>query len=239
MALPAGVGLALILGLALLRWARRGDDEWIVFAVTIALAPLIVMTLLRPEVVAVRYFLIGIAFALLLVASLLADAFSSGTAGKIAAGVFLALFVLGNAVHTARFLEHGRGGYRAALAFMAERSRDGVISVESDHAFRTGLVLQHYARELAPSKHLVVAQRDATRPTLAQRMPAHGPEWRVIQRAENPDATPGHLRDRSGRHYSFAAAFPHAAISGFHWSLYHRVRSPSDAARRHNTTPNP
>jgi uncharacterized membrane protein (GlpM family) len=233
-ALPGAIGLALVLGVALFRMARRGDEEWIVFAVTILVAPLVVMTLLRPDVVALRYFLISIAFGVLLAASLLADAFRSGRPGRIAVGVILALFVAGNGLHTARFLEHGRGGYRAALAFMAERSPTDEISVGADHEFRTGLVLQHYARRLPRTHRLMLARRDR-----ASSAPREGPEWRVVHRAENPVTWPDHVRDDSGRRYAFAAAFPHAAISGFHWTLYRRDSPASTGKRRSNTIPNP
>jgi len=234
LALPGLAVLAGILALALLRMARHDDDQWIAFAVTLGLAPLAVMTLMRPEVVAVRYFLIGIAFGLLLLASLLADAIRSGAAGKAVSVALLVVFVVGNGIQTARFLELGRGGYREALARMAEGSPGDVIAVGSDHSFRTGLVLQHDARRLVPPRRVVLYRPGGPNPELPD-----GPQWWVVHRSANPDAVPSRLRDEAGRSYALAEVYPHAGISGFHWSLYRRSETPDASVRRSSTIPKP
>jgi hypothetical protein len=155
--------------------------------------------------------------------------------GRAASLALLAAFVVGNGLHTARFLAFGRGGYRAALAFMAEHSDGGVISVGSNHDFRTGLVLRYYARRLPPGWRLALERRDAPNPALP-----NGPEWRIVQRAETPDALPPIVEDGRERRYALAASFPHAGISGFHWSLYRRAPSSGERSlRRSSTIPNP
>jgi hypothetical protein len=204
------VAAILALGLRVL-W-KQGDDLWLLHLITIVLAPLAVMGLLRPDVVAVRYLLIGIAFGLLLAAGLLADGFRAGGTRRVLALAALGLFLAGNAVHTWRFIELGRGGFLAALNYMAEHSTGSRIVVGSDHDFRNGLVLRFYARRLPPSKTLDYRKRGD--------WPAGGPEWFVAHRSQRPAQPARTLTLASGERFERVAEFDHAAISGFYWALY-------------------
>jgi hypothetical protein len=205
---------ALVGGGLWLLWRER-DERWLLHAVAIAVAPLAAIAVLRPQVVAVRYFLIGIALALLLAARLLARAWRAGGAARVVALALLAVYLVGNAVHTARFLALGRGGYRAALHFMAEQTQGPLIHVASDHDFRTGLVLRFYARELPPERGLDYQPREHRAPD--------GPEWWIRHRGARPAAPAAFLRDADGHRYRLAAEFDHAAISGFYWAVYRRA----------------
>ena len=202
---------ALIVGAGLRHLAKRGDPAWIGLAVTIIVAPALVLGWLRPDVVAVRYFLIGIVFSLLLAALLLADALRTGGARRVLAVGALAIFALGNGVHLARFGEHGRGGYRATLHTLAAETRGPILEVGSDHDFRVGSVLGFHSRELPADKRLVY---------LPQRVwPPEGPEWMILHRQERPGPPEPFLVSQSAR-YALVAEFDHAAISGYYWMLY-------------------
>ncbi len=197
--------------------ARRGDDSWIGDLVTILAAPLLVLALLRPDVIAVRYFLIGITLALLLLADLLAAALRAGGTRRIL-GIALGIaFVAGNAVHLSAFLEHGRGGFRAALFSMAAHDPNPEIRVGSDHDFRNGSVLRFYARELPEDRTLAYFPRD--------QRPPNGPEWMILHRAQRPARIASTLTDAAGHRYTLLSEFDHAAISGFYWALYRNDRS--------------
>lgn len=217
LALPYAALAAAGLAAAARARARRGDDSWIGDAVTIALAPALVFAAFQPEVIAVRYFLIGIALALLLLADWMAAGLRAGGWRRAVAAALGLAFLAGNAVHIVAFLEHGRGGYRAALRTMAEHSRGPEIRVASDHDFRNGTVLRFYARELPPGRRLVYFPRD--------RQPPGGPEWWILHRAQRPAHMPARIRDAAGNTYALFAEFDHAAISGFYWALYRNVRA--------------
>lgn len=227
-ALLGGLSFAVVLVLGLRLLHRADDDRWILYGVTIALAPAVVLGSLRPDVVAVRYFLVGLAFWLLLLAFLLGRLARAGAAGRLAALAVLAIFVVGNAGHIAAFVEHGRGGYREALLFMARETEGPRVSVASDHDFRNGMVLNFYRRVLPPDKTLVYHPRN--------RLPRGGAEWRVVHAPARPPRTPARISDGAGHGYALAAEFDHAAISGFYWAVYRRE---SGAPRSRITTPKP
>jgi len=200
----------LVAGLRLLR--REGDDSSILMLLAIAVAPFGVLGVLRPEVIAVRYFVIGTALLLLLGARLLAELYRAGGGRRFACLVAVGIFTIGNSVHTLRFFEHGRGDFSGAVKYMAEHTDGDLIRVGSDHDFRNGLVLRYYARVLPADKKLVYQRADAR--------PRGGPEWMITHRAEHDGAPPRWLRDGAGNSYRFEREFEHAAISGFSWSLY-------------------
>ncbi len=209
----------LIPALHLLR--REGSDEWLLHLVTIVLAPLLVLAVMRPQVVAVRYFLIGIAFYLLLASYLLADLYRRGGWRRGLGLAAVALFLLGNANHTAAFLRLGRGGYLDALEFMAHHTAGTRVVVGSDHDFRNGMVLRFYARHLPAGKRLVYAARGSR--------PPGGPDWLITHYPARPTATPTTIRDPAGNAYRLAADFDHGAISGFYWAVYRNASETSRA----------
>ena len=213
-ALYAALG-ALVLGLGLRLLARAGDDLWLCFLITILLAPLLAIATLRPDVLAVRYFLIGIVFILLLAAFVLAQALRAGGASRAVALAALVVFLAGNGLHTLRFLEHGRGGFLAALLTMAEQTQGERIVVGSDHDFRTGTVLRFYASQLPAGQTLDYRPRG--------HWPRGGPEWLILHRAERPAQTRDRLALDSGERFRLVAEFDHAAISGFYWGLYRKL----------------
>jgi hypothetical protein len=213
---------------------REGDDGWILMAIAIFVAPLVVLGVLRPKVVAVRYFLIGIALLLLLASRVLAALYRAGGWRRGLCLAATALFVIGNAAHTVPFLELGRGGYFDALLFMARHTDGPRIVVGSDHDFRNEMVLRFYKRHLPEGKILVYHPRGS--------WPRGGPEWVIEHRAHRPDQPPRRVHDDEGNRYEFAAEFDHAAISGFHWALYRNASSDSptgSALRRRMTVPKP
>jgi hypothetical protein len=236
--LPAIPGLALpyllfagAIGIAglWLAW-REGDDTWILMAIAIFVAPLVVLGLLRPQVVAVRYFLIAITLLLLLASRLLAALYRAGGWRRGLCLVAAAFFLIGNAAHTVPFLEHGRGGYSEAVLFMARHTDGPRIVVGSDHDFRNEMVLRYYKRRLPEGKILVYYPRGS--------WPRGGPEWLIEQRARRPDPLPRRIRVDEGNRYELAAEFDHAAISGFHWALYRNASAgtPTGPSRRRRMT---
>jgi hypothetical protein len=205
------LALALVVAGLALR-ARRGDDSWVGFALTIAL-PIAVFAGLRPQMIPFRYFLIGSALALLLAADLAAAGLRACGWRRAVAVLALLFFALGNASHWRAFTQLGRGGFRACVETMARETTGDVIAVASDHDFRNRLVLAYYARELPPGKRLVYVPHD--RWNLAR------PEWLIRHAPARPPNPPQRL-GAAGGSYRLFAEYDHAAISGFYWALYRR-----------------
>jgi len=206
-----------IVALGVARQWRERDGLWLYLLVAIALAPAAILAIARPGLVDLRYFLIGIALALVLLAWLLAPALRAGGWRRAAAALAIAGFLAGNAHSAARFLALGRGGFGAALRYMAERSEGGRIVVGSDHDFRNGMTLRFYARALPPGRQLDYRAHGA--------WPPEGPEWYLVHRAERPLDPPAEIALPGAGRYALAAEFDHAAISGFYCAVYRRVGS--------------
>lgn len=232
LALPYLLGVAAIAFAGLRLMQREGDDEWLAMLVTIFVAPLLVIATMRPEVVAVRYFLIGIALFLLIGSRLLASLWRAGGWRRSTAIAATSLFLVGNAAHLVPFLQHGRGGYRDALLFMAEHSPEGRIRVGSDHDFRIGQVLRFYEASLPETVTLIYQTRE--------NRPRSGPDWLIRHAGRRPELPLEEIRDEHGNRYRLAREFDHGAISGFYWAVYRKLAEPEgSSARRRMTIPKP
>jgi hypothetical protein len=209
---------------ALYRLWRRGNDAWLLYGVALVVAPAAVMSIFRPSVVAVRYFLIGLVFFLLLASGELARGWRRGGVARVLCGLLIAGFLIGNAVHTMRFLSHGRGGYSAALQYMADHTEGAEIRVSSDSDFRNGIVLSFYQRMLPAGKRLVYLRRE----NLLKEA-----DWRIIHAPSRPASPKPVVRDMRGQNFSLAAEFDHAAISGFYWAVYRRIDASPAPSRPH------
>jgi hypothetical protein len=183
---------------------RAGSDLWLPLALGAFVTPALILATARPEVVYPRYFLVNV---LLL-------QFRQGRSGKLVYGAALAAMLAGNAALTVRLLEHGRGGYQAALQYMLARTSGDELTVGSDHDFRNSLVLHYYYRRSGSEKRLVYYPRDE--------WPATGPEWVLTQNPEPQFSPPKVLRDPSGNAYRLEAVFPYAGLSGWHWAVYQK-----------------
>jgi hypothetical protein len=201
---------------------RRGNDAWLLYAIALVVAPAAVMSFFRPSIVAVRYFLIGLVFFLLLASGELARGWRRGGAVRALCGVLIAGFLVGNAVHTSRFLSLGRGGYSAALQYMADHTEGEEIRVSSDSDFRNGIVLGFYERWLPKGKRLVYLRRENLRTEA---------DWRVIHAPSRPANPKPMVRDMRGQRFTLEAEFDHAAISGFYWAVYRRTDAAQTQSR--------
>lgn len=201
--------------LALLPMARERDPRWLFFLVVGAIAPALTFASFRPDVVALRYFLVGIAFALVAAGDGLARLWDRGASGRRATALLLALFFAGHAAHYVAFLRHGRGAYREAIATMAREQPGEALHVASDHDFRNGAVLRFYAPTLPADTSLIYHAEG--------RWPRQGVDWVVTHEALRREAPPQRILDRHGVVYERTNGFEKAGISGFHWDLYRRI----------------
>lgn len=215
---PLAVAVALVstlaVGAGIVRIARRRDDSWVFYAMAIFVAPATVLAVLRPEVLFLRYFLISIGFALVVVAVLVADLLRSGTAGRTAAAILLAGFVIGNAYDTARFYRYGRGGYLEALEHIAVTTPGPVATLGGDFDFRNEMVVDFYQRFLPPGETVDYMTHE--------RYPPKGPEWVVLHRIGPLGEVHESIDDSLGNTYLLDQVKPYSDLSGWHWLLYRR-----------------
>ena len=220
--LPLGWGTGLLLGAALLvvgaglfALARRGADIGWAFLVTILVSPMALRAFQPSELNFERYFVLSAAFGLLLVARLLGFVAARGRAGALVATLLALVVVGGSGPRIGRLLAEQRGHYREALGMMLSASPGARVSVSSDHDFRNGLLLRHYAERLG------ALERVAYLPQASWE--GDGPDWFIEHRLEGRPGPADALQDPLGNRYTLYAEYPSAPLSGFRWYLFKRV----------------
>jgi hypothetical protein len=215
-ALTVAVALlaVLILAAGIGAIARRRDDSWIFYALVIFFVPATVLAVLRPEVLFVRYFLVSIGFGLVAAALFLADLLRSGAAGRAAAAMLIAGFVIGNALNTARFYRYGRGGYLEALRHIAMTSPGPVATLGGDLDFRNAMVVDFYQRYLPPGKTVDYVTHE--------QYPPEGPEWVVLHRIGSLGDVYPSIDDSLGNTFLLDLVEPYSDLSGWYWLVYRR-----------------
>jgi hypothetical protein len=203
-------------GLRLL-WRSR-SDLWVFFLVQVIIAPALFALLAPAELLYERYFLLPLAFWLLMPAWLLADLLRRGVAGRVIALLVIIAISAGNLLHTARLLRLGRGGYVDAMTFMAERTEGATILIVGDHDFRHRMIIDFYADDIPGGKQFVYRG--------VYVMPREGAEWYLAHSFDQDADAPATVHDRYGNAYELAASYPYAGLSGWSWFVYRREGAP-------------
>jgi hypothetical protein len=218
--LPTSV-LAVALSIAGL-WIlwREKSDVWVFYIGVILAVPILLAIVRHSDVLYVRYFIVGMVFLLILWSFVLAALYQRGWPGRITCVLLLAGYFVFNGWHTISLYKHGRGHYGEAARFLAEHTKEPVVTIGSDHDFRNGVVLQFYATEAMADKH--VAYYPNSRITA---WPEGGPEWFICHKESFADpAPPGtHVTDLAGNRYEFVKSFQTAPLSGVHWYIFHNM----------------
>jgi len=200
------------------RRRKKGDSEWILFAVSIFIAPALALALAlalaRPPFVAARYFLIPVFLTLLLLAGLLCRWWKEGETGKrVTVALVLVVIVGGNVVQLGRFLTALRGEYAQAVERLAVEAANRPISVGSDHDHRNRTVLEFYTRREHPElavEYIEVGDWEARQP-----------EWLFLH--SFAEGLYGHpvLKTPAGS-YALVETYRHYGLSGWDWFLYRK-----------------
>jgi hypothetical protein len=207
------ITLALVINALFLLW-RKGRSEWLFLFIVILAAPATAVLIHKPEVLFVRYFLINIFFAYIALSCLLAELSRRKTAGRIAAGLFLLVFLAGNAFQSARLLEYGRGTYREAIRFIGENSDGNLITIASDNPVRNGKLVDFYKPCLPTGKQVLFLERYGG---------ATPPLWFIRHIIGEPPEFSKGIRDIYGHEYALKKICPYAGPSGWYWLLYRRM----------------
>jgi len=217
--------LAVLFSTALLIRQRDGLGFFIAGS---SLTLLVVVCVVRPDVIYVRYFLVLIAGALLAISHLLAILWSAGGWRRIAVGSVVLLVLAGNFVHIRNLLMIGRGGYEAAVTLMNEASRSE-ITVGSDHDFRNPMLLNFYQQRIDRSKPMTYFKNG--------QWPVTGPEWVILHTFDSERVPLPTLQDGGGNNYRMIRDYPYAGLSGWRWVLYRNERNHLPADKT-SATPN-
>lgn len=211
-----GAGLAAVAVVAgLLLLARERDPRWMLFAFGIVLLPGAWLWLTPPSYLSPRYLLVAVTFFLVLLAELCGRVYRSGRAACLVCAGLLVAFVAGNAFRIAPLLRDGRGSYREALSWMAERSPGAVVSVTSNLDFHTRIVFGYYARALPSGRALRYYEWEER--------PVGGTEWLIHYDTPGvPHGSP-FVKDAEGVRYQLERRYRSAPLSGASYFLYHRV----------------
>jgi Dolichyl-phosphate-mannose-protein mannosyltransferase len=206
--------LVAVLGAILWLW-RRGDDRWAFYLTASVVSPTLMLLAGRPHVLFVRYFIISATFSFLAASHALAHLVRKGGLARLGAVVLLSAFAFGNALHVVRLVRLGRGHYRDAVLYMAERTSGPLVTVASDHDFRNGTTLDYYARFLPSDKRLVYVPQAEYAHRCAEWLIVHGREASLPVR---PD-----IQDVFGNRFALTRSWPSGELSGMWWHLYRRV----------------
>jgi hypothetical protein len=207
---PLAISVLLALVTEIYVEGRAGEREW-PFRATLILVPVLVVAVVRPSFLFLRYFLVTVPFLLLVLARLLSrlsQRFPAVTA-------LLALAVLASGINdSARFLEIGRGHYREVVTYIG-RHGGARTSVTSDHDGRTGMLLAYYVPRLGFRQRVDYHS--------FMDLPAEGTDWLITHSFER-DPTPPLIEQRGPWKYRLVYHAPYfGELSGFHWFLYQRA----------------
>jgi len=207
-------GLIFLAGLHQL-W-REKTDLILFFGSAVVGMPILLAIAQGSEVLYVRYFIVSIAFFLLLMSFLLAALYTAwGNKGKMLCGFLLIGYLIANGWHLIALFKFGRGNNGQAIHYLRQSSKQTPLTVGGDQDFRIGTVIDFYNRTEIGNHSL--------RYVTMNRWPRNGVEWFICEKESYADPTPPAevLSDRGGHHYELAKIFPTAPLSGLHWFVYH------------------
>lgn len=208
--------LGLVAGLLLLM--RAHSDEWILFLSAIVVMPLAMALIDRGTLHYVRYFIIALAFLLLLLATVLGRLFESGRLGKIACAFLCLMFVALNGRNVESLLKFGRGHITEAVNFMVQSTKGpSPFTFGGEQDFRIHFVLAFYWREMMGDTPKAYYDHES--------WPAEGPEWVIFHKESFTQPVPPGKTffDRFGNWYELVRSYPTAPLSGVHWFLYRKI----------------
>ena len=202
------------IGLRML-WPERPDLA-VFFVGAIVVFPVLLIVGSKPNTLFVRYFVVAIAFFLILLGFVLAELYRRGPWGKATCATLLLAFVAANGWHTAGLLERGRGQYTAAIRFMLENTSEPVVTIGTDFTTWAEPLLTYHGQALLGKKKIQLFGQESP-------WPLQGVAW-IIKHGE-PSSPPvpsvTEITDSAGNRYDFVKAYLTGPLSGQSWFLYH------------------
>jgi hypothetical protein len=210
--------LVVLLGWVLLREAKVSAGRFVLFATAMIASPLLVHSLSANRLLYPRYFLVPCAVLLIGVAIHAASFWGSVMGRRAILGLAMLLFV-GNTVHLVELARFGRGSYREAIAWMAERSPFKDVVVASDNDFRNGTVLMHHAKRMGLDQRVQFIRSESA--------PVVRPEWIILHRFHPVEEPAQSFPVAEGINYGESASFRGGWLSGCAWYVYRYAGAPA------------
>jgi hypothetical protein len=151
---------------------------------------------------------------LILLGTMLGAWWERGGRARTACMAVLVAYAALNGWHIGDLARNGRGRYRDAIRYIADRTPGSSVTIGGDHDFRIGMVLRYYLPGEMGSKDAKYVEQDAWPPT--------GPQW-VIGHAESfapPRPPVDRFSDPAGNQYDLVEVFRTAPLSGLHWFVF-------------------
>ena len=210
----AALIVLILLGIGFVRVWQIDRATAACYSTIILLAPAAVLYVTRHQLIYPRYFLIPVAFALLLIGNALASLWKSRTTGQLISIGLIVIFLAGNGWWTALLLNHGRGDYSHAMSWMAQTGNNPA-TVSSDHDFRNGYLFAYFSTRLWPT--------DPPLQYVDQRtVPPQGTDWVIRHNFDGDPPHPKFITDSFGNGYRLERTFLHHSLSGWNWWIYKR-----------------
>lgn len=191
---------------------RTNRGLGIFYITSIVIAPGLTLIAYEREYLYVRYFILCFPFAILMLSDFLAHLLKSKKTIKISI-VVLAIYSVGQSLHTARFLQYGRGGYMTALQEIASGPDKEPVIISGDHNFRVGMMTVYYSRYFKGIKYM----RYVPSPDL----PPSGADWYITHQMDKTNAPSAVVL--GSWLYNLTATYPYYGLSGMTWNLYKRT----------------
>ena len=213
-AFVTAIVVLIVLGIGFVQLWQSDQVMTACYATIIFLAPAAVLGVTGHQLIYPRYFLIPVAFAVLLIGNVLANLWKSRTKGRLISMGLIVGFLAGNGWWTALLLNHGRGDYSQAISWMVQTS-SSPATVSSDHDFRNGLMFAYFSTQLWPKDPplIYIDQRN---------VPPQGTEWIIRHNFDGDPPHPKFMTDSFGNGYRLERIFLHHSLTGWNWWIYKR-----------------
>ncbi|WP_421912930.1 hypothetical protein [Mesorhizobium sp.] len=194
-------------GVSAVIWRDRRSGLYVIGIVGL---PMLMAAARLPNLEFPRYFLVSATLLLLWAGEVLGRGLDAGGKHRLLAAGGLVAVLMGTAVSLLSFYEYGRGSYSAIVERM---TRDGSATYASNHDFRTGMVVDHFAARLDRQASLVPQGKVC----------AERPAWLILEGP--PDNQAQHVTPEANctLAYERVAASASWGLSGLGWTLYRRV----------------
>lgn len=226
--LAALVGIVLAAAGIVALW-REKSELAIFFAMTILIAPAILLAITRTPFFYERHFYVSFIFLQLLGSYLFGKASQQNVVVRGVAAIAIAAVVFGNIAAANNFLKIGRGHFREALQYVAAHTDGPDIYIQGEQELRDAAHLHFYSqflsadgrvryRNVVTNNHLVYQKSPSKMP------PDSAPEvqdWVLIESQAQPFEPPPMVVGQGRQdEYVLEKVFRYAGMSGFHFAVY-------------------
>jgi hypothetical protein len=171
-----------------------------------------------------RYYLTALLFSLLFLGRAIAVAFESRRC-KVVGFALLVSVVAVNVAQALHFAAIGRGMYREAALYMAEKSHSAVASVAGNHDMGSLLALEYHGTVLPEGTRLEYYCHDLSIPGCSLVRPSRAagdepPEFYLLASLDDRFSPPPTMEVPDLTEYEFMRSFPKYGLSGLYWAVY-------------------